>query len=160
MPSVAELGKQPRVIELALMVLQDGARVAEHTWLINPEQQISPEITKITGISNEMLVGKPTFKELIPELKIIFTAVDQMFAHNAPFDKACVDYELQRAKVKDFPWPKDIVCTVQEYVHELGRRLKLTELYERKMGRPLMQTHRALDDVAALAEIVLKEGLA
>jgi hypothetical protein len=33
------------------------------------------------------------------------------------------------------------------------------ELYEAVIGKPLAQTHRALDDVAALVEIIVKEKL-
>lgn len=160
MPSVSEIQKQPHIIEFACAVLINGQLVGEHSWLINPGEPVTEEITKITGITNEMLSGKPRFSEVLPDIITIFQNCDQVVAHNAPFDKACVDYELQRANCADFPWPDAIICTVQEYAHELGRRFKLTELYQRKLGRELVQTHRALGDVHALVEIVVAENLA
>jgi hypothetical protein len=39
----------------------------------------------------------------------------------------------------------------------MGKRPRLVELYERIIGRPLMQTHRALDDAMAVYEILLKD---
>ena len=36
----------------------------ELTSLVNPQKNISNFITRITGISNEMVADKPTFSEL------------------------------------------------------------------------------------------------
>lgn len=159
LPSVSELHKQPRVIEFACARIEDGRVVAEHEWLIWPGEDITAEITKITGITNDMLAGKPRFEEAAEEIAASMRFADQLIAHNAPFDVACLSYELQRCGYEDFPWPTETLCSVQEFVHEFGRRPKLTELYERKLGKPLAQTHRALDDVRALVEILVKEGL-
>jgi hypothetical protein len=51
-----------------------------------------------------------------------------------------------------FPFPPNQVCTVDSTMHIKGRRMKLTELYEHTQGKPLAQTHRAVDDVRALWE--------
>lgn len=163
-PSVADLTDQPRIIELGIVVVFNSTIIEEYEQLIHPGQEVSEEITKITGITNEMLVGKPTFPQIIDELAAMFEGSDAFWAHNAPFDKACMDYEIQRVIMNDmmrppFPWPREICCSAQEFTHEFGFRPKLTQLYERKMGRPLDQTHRALDDIKALAEVLMKEGL-
>ena len=158
-PSVADLDKQPRVIEVGVVVYDDGALVKEHSELISPGVEISAEITKITGITNDDLKGRRTFVEVLPTLRQMFADTDFFIAHNAPFDRACLEYELKRAACDDFPWPPNTICSAQEFTHEFGYRPKLTELYERKMGAPLAQTHRALDDIKALAEVLLKEGM-
>jgi len=51
-----------------------------------------------------------------------------------------------------------MICTVQEYHHLFGKRPKLTALYEHIIGRPLAQTHRALDDAMAVFEILDKDN--
>jgi DNA polymerase III epsilon subunit family exonuclease len=160
MPSAADLKAQPRIIELALAVVEHGKIISEHEWLINPEQQITAEITKITGITNEMVKGKPKFRQLLGEIEDAFGGADILIAHNAPFDTQMLANELMLCERTGFPWPKETICTVQEYFHVKGRRLKLVELYEMKTGKEYKQTHRALDDVRALAEIVIAEGLA
>jgi DNA polymerase III subunit epsilon len=156
MPRTADINKQPRIIELAIMRLEDGKIVSEHEWLIDPECEITPEITKITGITNEMIRGMPKFRELLGEIEAAFGGADTFIAHNAPFDKGMIEVELERCARTGFPWPETTLCTVQENFHRKGRRLKLTELYEIVTGQKLAQTHRALDDVRALAEIVMK----
>lgn len=160
LPSVADLSKQPRIIELGCAKIQDGQIVEKRSWLINPGMPISAEVTKVTGLRDEDVASAPMFPQLLPEIRLAFSGADLFIAHNAPFDKSCIEHELTRAACKDFPWPAEIVCTVQEYMHIFGRRAKLTDLYKHVLGRELKQTHRALDDVLALCEIVIAEGLA
>lgn len=158
LPKVAPLEKQPRIIELGVITVVGGQLGEMHNWLINPGQEISAEITKITGIKNEDLVGKPSFSELLPELINIFSGASLLIAHNAPFDVGMLRNELLRAGCEDFPWPEDVVCTVQEYKHMFGRRAKLTELYERVVGKPLAQTHRANEDAYAVYEVLAADN--
>lgn len=159
MPSCVELEKQPRIIELAMVLCEDGTVIKELDWLIHPGEALTPEITKLTGLTDAMLADRPTFAQLLPAIKTNFLGSDILYAHNAPFDVACLEYELKRTGCFDFPWPPEMVCTVQEYVHEFGFRPKLTELYERKLGKPFKQQHRAMGDVRALVEVLIQEGL-
>lgn len=80
-----------------------------------------------------------------------------MLAHNEPFDRAIINYELKRIN-KEFAWPPTF-CTISLYREQWGRDMKLTELYASIMGKELDQKHRALSDVEALVEIVQKERL-
>ena len=82
-----------------------------------------------------------------------------MVAHNLPFDKAIIRGELARCGIEDFPWPERELCTVGLHRDAWGRNPRLVELYESVMGKPLAQTHRALDDANALVEIIQKEEL-
>lgn len=157
MPKSAELEKQPRIIELCIVRMEGSTIVSEHEWLIHPEMEVSAEITKITGITNEQLVGKPLFRELLPEIEAALSGADFFIAHNAHFDKTMVQNEFARCARTGYPWPKKEICTVQEFRHEFGRFPKLVDLYKVKLGRELAQTHRALDDVKALIEVLQHE---
>lgn len=155
----ARLSLQPRVIEFGGVLIDEaGNHLEELSLLIDPEQQISEEITKITGITNDDLVGKPKFVDVLPQIAALVVQADVLIAHNAPFDVFLLELELQRCG-HEFPWPEHTLCTVQAYYEQYGKRPRLVELYEDVIGRPLMQTHRALDDVKALAEVVVKEQL-
>ena len=56
-----------RIIEIGIVqVDQDGAR--EWSSLVNPEREISPFISRLTGIENSMVVGAPTFAEVADEV--------------------------------------------------------------------------------------------
>ena len=158
----APLDKQPRAIEFgaALISLDDGSVVYEHNVLIDPGAPITDEITKITGITNELLAaeGMP-FAAALPAIRGLFERATVAVAHNLPFDRDILRYELARHEVEDFPWPAREFCTVGAHRAEWGRNPRLTELYERIMGRPLAQTHRAVEDVRALVEVIQKDEL-
>ena len=158
LPGKASLDKQPKIIELgALLVGKDGP-LGELSQLIDPRQPLDAKITEITGIKGEDLVGMPTFIEFLPKLIEFFTPqADYLIAHNANFDVSLLTFDLQRADAKEFPWPKETICTVQEFTPEFGRRPRLIELYEVKLGKPLAQTHRALDDCKALYELLVAD---
>lgn len=156
-PEVSDLAQQPKIIEFAVVAIDQSYDVlSEHSWLIHPGEDITPEITKITGITNDMLRGKPRFIEVLPEIEEVFIGKHRVMAHNLPFDWGMLTNELKRiGREHAFPYPPNQVCTVQLAADLIfGRRAKMTELYERSLGKPLAQTHRALDDVNALVEII------
>lgn len=157
LPSSAPLEKQPRIIELGVVVVEDGVLTSQYNWLINPGCEISEEITKITGITNADLEGKPTFSQLLGEIDFAFLGSDYGFAHNAPFDTTMISNELRLINRGWFYWPTTMICTAQEYTHVMGKRPRLIQLYEHVMGVPLKQTHRALDDAMAVFEVLNKE---
>jgi DNA polymerase III epsilon subunit-like protein len=154
LPSSSDLVLQPRIIEIGAIKVSDrGSVVAELGELIDPRQEISAEITKITGIKPEQLKGKRTIEEVIPELADFFLGAHTLVAHNVAFDRDVLYFELLRTGwERRFPFPPNQVCTVDSTMHIKGRRMKLTELYEHTQGKPLAQTHRAVDDVRALWE--------
>ena len=156
-PQVSDLAQQPKIIEFAVAIIdQSYERVGEYSQLIYPGEDITPEITKITGLTNADLKGKPTFIEALPEIEQVFIGKHRIMAHNLPFDMGMLVNELKRVgRQFAFPYPPEQQCTVQlGWDLIFGRRAKMTELYEKTMGKPLAQTHRALDDVNALVEII------
>lgn len=156
----AKMAVQPKIIEFGGALLdQDGNIVDELQLLINPGEPLEAIITKITGLTDEDLVDEPPFTEVYPLIRDFFARADAVIAHNLPFDYTLVNLELQRHELTDFRWPKIRICTVQENVPVWGRRPKLTELYARHIEQPLAQTHRAIDDVRALVEVIKKQGV-
>lgn len=154
-PSVVDLAKQPKVIELGLAIVEGGKIVEKRNWLIDPGEQIEPVITKITGIAQDQLTGQKTFNMVFHEAYKFFNEADSVIAHNLPFDKGMIDNEMARWDWMPLNWPPIQICTVREFQPFFGRRPKLTDLYERYVGKPLAQTHRAIDDVEALVEALL-----
>lgn len=157
LPQSSPLAQQPRIIEFAVAEIDAAYKiVSTHSWLINPGHPLPEVITKITGLKDEDLVDQPTFIQALPEIESVFVGVDRIIAHNLSFDMGMLTNELKRiGREFAFPYPPNQLCTVQ-LANELiyGRRAKLTELYEKTTGKPLAQTHRAMDDVMALIEIV------
>ena len=57
--------KRDRIIEIGMARVIDGVIVAEYSTLVNPQAFLSERITSLTGITDEMLKGKPVIKDII-----------------------------------------------------------------------------------------------
>ena len=152
----APLDKQPKIIEFAARVCTEHGPTDEAiSFLCNPGEPITEEITKITGIDDEMVEDKPHFNTRLQEVQDFFSSCHGVCAHNLPFDSQMVWFHVRSYGWEEkWIWPSIMLCTVQFYHHKYGRRPKLTQLYKDLIGEAYPQTHRALDDVNALIEIV------
>ncbi|MCS7169719.1 MAG: exonuclease domain-containing protein [Candidatus Kapabacteria bacterium] len=76
-----------RIIEIACLVVEDGAVTERFVSLVNPHQPIPRSITELTGITNSMLVSAPEETEVFSRVAHLLTLPDAVFvAHNAAFD--------------------------------------------------------------------------
>lgn len=147
---------QDRITEIALLRFEAG-EVKAYEWLVNPLQPISVFISGLTGITDEMVAGAPTFAEIAEELLPLLRGA-LVVAHNSRFDYTFLCHEFRRAGL-DFGTAA--VCTVQ-----LSRSLypeffkhNLDSIIER-FGIEADSRHRAMTDVLALVdfmELSLKE---
>ncbi len=155
--SLADIGKQPKVIEFAFIKLDDETleEVDRFTSFVNPKESLNPTITRITKITDDMLVDAPTFPEILPRLIEFFLGERTMVAHNLMFDADVLKYELQRIeKEHQFPWCPNWICTVEESMSIKGHRMKQEDLYEHYFGEKFEGAHRAINDTEALVKIV------
>ena len=77
--------ERDEIIELAAVRFH-GARVeAEWTILVRPRRAIPPEITRLTGISNEMVAHAPSLPEVIHDFEA-FVGDAPVLGHNVNFD--------------------------------------------------------------------------
>lgn len=154
------LDKQPYIIEFG-GIITDGEEIFEEIeFLVKPPIWITEEITKITGITNEDMIGLEMFDERVEKIAAFFSKADSVIAHNLAFDKKMVDFAVRREglSLADVNWPKTEICTVEATYDRYGRRMKLQELYTMHVGE-LVQTHRAIDDVKMLFEVAKKVGV-
>jgi DNA polymerase-3 subunit epsilon len=63
---------------------------------VNPERDVPPEAVAIHGLSSEFLKDKPFFAEIVEDLAA-FIGDAPLVAHNALFDLAFLNAELERA---------------------------------------------------------------
>ncbi|HQY48072.1 MAG TPA: 3'-5' exonuclease, partial [Usitatibacteraceae bacterium] len=84
-----------RVTEVAIVRVVDGELVEEWSTLVDPECSIPPDIQVLTGITNEMVRGAPTFAEIRHE--VLERLEGHLFvAHNARFDYGFLKNEFAR----------------------------------------------------------------
>ena len=99
-----------RVTEVAVVVVQ-GARceIAIDT-LVNPERPISPMVTAITRITNQMVQHAPTF-DVVADQVLAALAGRVFVAHNVRFDWHFLRAEFKRARALGMEGQK--LCTVR-----------------------------------------------
>lgn len=162
-PEASDISQQPSITEIyCCKIDEDGNFLDDFESLINPGVPISEEITKITGIDDEMVKASPTFAGLYPALAEFFLGTKTMVAHNLRFDRDMLKYSLRRiGREHLFPWPIVHHCTIElsrPIARKMGKkRLRLTHLHEELMGKPHDDgAHRAKADVMALTRCYLK----
>jgi DNA polymerase-3 subunit epsilon len=144
------LMKRDKIIEIAIAI-HDGTRIIDRfETLLNPGRSLSKQITMLTGINDEMLVGAPKFFEVARKV-VEMTEGCIFVAHNVRFD-----YSFIKRAFEDlgYNYARKQLCTVR-----LSRMIT-PEL--RKHGLDALcryhdidndQRHRAMGDVIATAQI-------
>jgi DNA polymerase-3 subunit alpha (Gram-positive type) len=141
-----------RVTEIGAYRVAGGRVAEEFQTLVNPEMQIPPFITQLTGISDAMVADAPRFGEIADGfLRFIGDAV--LVAHNAHFDLRFLNHEVGLA-FGNYRMVNEHLCTVQlsrKLIPEIpNHKLKtVAEHYEIRLDNH----HRAADDARATAEI-------
>ncbi len=140
-----------RITEIGLIEVENGEYAGEWSTLINPQARIPPFIESLTGISNEMVAGAPTFEDVAAGLKARLDG-KLLIAHNARFDYGFLKNEFARL---DMRYSSDLLCTVK-----LSRKLypghtkhNLDTLMERHAVN-CEARHRALGDARVLWDLL------
>ena len=87
------------IVEIAAVRFKKNQVVDQFESLVNPGVEISPEISKINGITNEMVDSKPKIQTLLePFSKFCGSSV--IVAHNATFDFQFLRSAIEKYKSK------------------------------------------------------------
>ncbi|MEM6542851.1 MAG: 3'-5' exonuclease, partial [Bacteroidota bacterium] len=134
------------IMEIAIYRFDGHDVVDKFISLVNPEREIQPFVTKLTGINNTMLRSAPKFHEVAK--RIIEISKDAVLvAHNAQFDYRILRTEFRRL---GYDYQRKTLCTVDlskkllpnAESHSLGKLV-------RSLGIPVSDRHRANGDAMA-----------
>jgi DNA polymerase-3 subunit epsilon len=147
-----------RIIEVAAIEL-DGRKVSErhfHRYL-NPEREIDAGAAEVHGLTLERLQDEPKFSEIAQGL-LEFLGGAELIIHNAPFDVAFLNSELDQAGLDPVTtYCEGVIDTlrVARGLHP-GKRNSLDALCERyAIDHSARTLHGALLDTRLLAEVYL-----
>ena len=137
-----------RITEIAIYK-HDGQKIVdEYQTLVNPCQDIPYNITKLTGIDNELVANAPLFFDVAKEIDAFLDGC-VFVAHNVNFDYGFIKAEFERIGLS---FRRKKLCTVR-----LSRKL-LPGKYSYSLGKlcasegiPLNNAHRAAADAKATA---------
>jgi DNA polymerase III epsilon subunit family exonuclease len=74
-----------KITEIAGIKADGGRILGEFQTLVNPQERISPFITHLTGITNDMVADAPSIEDAMREFRD-FLGDSYLVAHNASFD--------------------------------------------------------------------------
>lgn len=144
-------GDRGRIIEVAVIRVENGEVVDEYKSLVNPGGSIPFWIEQLTGIKNSDLVGAPYFEDIVEDLRRIMN--NALFvAHNVRFDYSF--FRSHFAAVGHIFKPK-LFCTLRMsrklYAEHQGHSL---EKIIQRHGITVADRHRAYDDARAMLDFV------
>ena len=148
-----------RIIEIGCVEIVNRRLTGEtfHQY-INPERKIDAGAMEVHGISNESLVDKPKFTEIVGDF-MQFIEGAELIIHNAAFDVGFLNYELEQIKTETRRI--NDVCTVLDTLKlardkHPGQKNNLDALCRRyEVDNSNRELHGALLDSEILADVYL-----
>ena len=140
-----------RVTEIGAVKMIGNDIVGEFQTMLNPQRSIPPNITRITGITNEMVAPAPRFVEQAEAFRDFMG--DAIFAaHNVNFDYGFISAEFEMIDQR-FRHPKLCTCASMRRLYPGHKSYSLKNLC-RDFDISLTQHHRALCDAQAAAQLL------
>jgi DNA polymerase-3 subunit epsilon len=144
-----------RIVEISILKVFPNGNKESHTWRVNPEMPIPAVVTAIHGITDEMVAGEPTFKELAAKVYALIKDSDLGGFNSNRFDIPLLAEELLRAEI-DFDLKKALSVDVQTIFHKKEKRT-LEAAYKFYCDKSLENAHSASADTMATYEVLLSQ---
>lgn len=139
-----------RICEIALLASKGGKRTGTFTTLLNPQVIITPDVTAIHGITNEMVAQSPKFEDIAMQL-ISYLDGSVLICHNADFDTAFLANEFNLIGLK---MPQVIILDTLKFARTNGNfeRNRLGNIAQ-ALGISSEGWHRAMADTVMTEKI-------
>ena len=145
-----------RIIQISYIKVSPNGEEERGDQLVNPEKPIDPMITQLTGISNDDVKDKPTFKQLAQTLANKFAGCDFAGYNSNHFDIPLLAEEFLRAGI-DFDFSKCRLIDACSIFRKMERR-NLAAAYKFYCGRNMeddFEAHRADQDTEATYRVLM-----
>ncbi|MCW8945640.1 MAG: DNA polymerase III subunit epsilon [Sedimenticola sp.] len=148
-----------RIIEIGCVEMVDRRLTGNnfHQYL-QPDREIDQAAIEVHGITNEFLVDKPRFGDLVDDF-LAYVNGAELIIHNAPFDMGFLNHELMLL-AKDYPQLETLTSVTDTLVMAKkmhpGQRNSLDALCKRyDINNSHRELHGALLDAEILADVYL-----
>jgi DNA polymerase-3 subunit epsilon len=138
-----------RITEIGALRVEEGRVVGTFRQLVNPEVPVPYFITRLTGISNDMVWQAPAFRAIASDLEVFLDGA-LFIAHNVNFDYSFIRKEFSRVN-HDFKMDRLCSARLSRSLYPEHRSHALDRLIER-LNLTVENRHRAYDD----AEVIWK----
>ncbi|MCK5129687.1 MAG: PolC-type DNA polymerase III [Clostridiales bacterium] len=139
------------ILEIAAVKIQNGKVLDTYQSYVYTDHEITPFITKLTGISRRTITGAPTIDVAMDEF-ISFAGDCVIAAHNSSFDMSFVNAATNKINKQYHPTCIDTLA-LSRAVLENMRSYKLNTICK-KLHIKLDNHHTALADATATAQLL------
>ena len=98
-----------RIVEIGAVKFKNEEITDSFREMVDPEMSISPGAFAVNGITDDMVKGKPTIDQVLPEF-VRFLGGSVPVAHNALFDVGFLAYDISRFNLQ--PAEKPVLDTM------------------------------------------------
>jgi DNA polymerase III epsilon subunit family exonuclease len=141
------------IIEVCAIRYINGSESDKYLSFVKPPVQIPSYITKINGITNEMVSYAPDIKEVVPKL-LGFIGDSIIVAHNASFDMKFLVANSSRLGVSLSNNVVDTLYISRKLYPQFKNHKLITVLNELDIEADTL--HRSSSDATACAKVLLK----
>ncbi len=140
------------ITEIGAVVLRNGEVVEQFSTFADPGRPLTTEITRLTGITDEMLKGAPSQEEAVNAF-LDFVGDRPLAAHNAEFDMGFIGEACRRMGRPFENTSLDSLILAQNLLPDLGK-YKL-DIVAGHLNLPAFNHHRAYDDAATVGYMLV-----
>ncbi|MGN1208021.1 MAG: PolC-type DNA polymerase III [Christensenellales bacterium] len=144
--------KTNKVTEIGAVKIKNGKIVETFSGFVNPQRSISAEITRLTGITNDMVKDAPLLEDVLPDF-FKFTKNAILVGQNVQFDFGFIDYYSRPIGYLFTNKMEDTMNIAKKHI--FLRNYKLKTISE-ALNVPLINAHRAINDAMATAKVFIK----
>ncbi|KAB8033780.1 3'-5' exonuclease [Fluviispira multicolorata] len=142
--------RSAKIIEIGAIKYVNRVEVDRFSELIDPKENVSEEITRITGIDNKMLAGKPFIQDILPKFHDFLRGCVG-FAHNAEFDVGMLHHESYRLGIScDYT----IFCSLKMARALVKIERRNLDALAAHFGLTFESRHRSIGDILVTAGVL------
>lgn len=142
-----------KIIEIGAVKVENGMIRDHYSTFVNPGVPIPFQITQLTSITDQMVMGSPDIETVLPEfLEFVGDAV--LVAHNASFDVGFIEQNCRYQDIEPDFTSVDTVALARILLPTLSK-FKLN-VVAKALNISQEHHHRAVDDARVTAEIFVK----
>ena len=145
--------KEDEIIEIGAIKMKGNEILETFSSFVKPQKELSSLITSLTGITEDMLSGAGTIKQVLPEFTK-FAEGGILVAHNASFDYGFIRNSVKKYFGGDWEMPCIDTLALAKSLYR-AKSYSLDNVVKRlKLGH--FDHHRAYEDAKVTAEVLKK----
>lgn len=143
-------GSPQEIVEVAVVHILDGQLGTARDWKVRPQSPITPQATRVHGITNEDVADRPPFTQIAHEL------LDELDSSTIVGHHVGADLNLLRRQLPDWH-PGTCIDTLRLAKHALpeARSYTLGTLHQHVAGGDSSTRHRAKEDAHMTAVLFM-----